>query len=162
MLNENFTSDDLPNDTLRAIYHYWLAMKGTALMPAFADFHPEEIPALLPHINFLEVEAKPRRYLSRQVGGETIKAMGIDFTGKYLDDFPLVELMLKKNYDLLVDNRRPYLNFDKLRWSSKSFLDYYALGLPMSTNGRDVDMVMLGLYYQFPKEMQIKFYNLEK
>lgn len=160
VLNENFTVDDLPNDILRAIYQYWLDVKGARLMPSYEDVSSADIPQLWSHINFIEVDRKNDRYRCRYVGSETVKAMEIDFTGRYLDELPYVELVLKDRYDRLVQEKRPYFKFDKLKWSNKSFLNYYALGLPLSDDGQNVNMVMLGLCYQFPKETRTKFYSL--
>jgi len=160
MLNKNFTIDDLPNDILRSIYRYWLDMKGARLMPSRADLDPADIVSLLSHISLINVENGGTRYKMRLIGSETVKAMNIDVTGKYLDELPFVERALKENYDWLVAQRRPYFNFDKLRWSSKSYMDYYALGLPLSSNGQDVNMLMFGMYYLFPKEIRTKFHEL--
>ena len=160
MLNGNFVIGDLPNNVLRDIYRYWLDIKGKRRMPSSGDINPDDIVRLLPYISYIDVEKSPRRYKMRQIGAQTIKAMTIDVTGKYLDEFPFVEGTLKKNYDWLVEKRRPYLNFDKLKWSSKSFLEYFALGLPLSSDDKNVDMLMFGMYYQFPKDIRTKFYSL--
>lgn len=152
MLTKNFTVDDLPNSILRNIYQYWINIKGERSMPSRADLNPADIVKLLPHINLIDVEHETGRYKMRLIGTETVKAMGLDVTGKYLDEFPLIEQVLKKNYAWLVREKCPYINFDKLKWSSKSFMEYYALGLPLSQNGKDVNILMFGMYYQFPKE----------
>jgi len=129
-------------------------------MPSGGDIDPDDLVGLLPYISYIDVEKSPRRYKMRQIGAQTIKAMTIDITGKYLDEYPFVEATLRKNYDWLVEKKRPYLNFDKLKWSSKSFLEYFALGLPLSSNDENVDMLMFGMYYQFPKDTRTKFYSL--
>ena len=152
ILIDNFEIDDLPNSIIRDIFQYWLNIKGNRPMPSRADLDPSDIVSLLPHISLIDVERESGRYKMRLIGTETVKAMGIDVTGKYLDDFPLIDRALKENYDWLVKEKRPYINFDKLKWSSKSYMDYYALGLPLSRNGTDVDILMFGMYYQFPKD----------
>ncbi len=159
MLNQDFTMDDLPNDTLKSIYKYWLNMKGKRSMPSRADLNPADIVKLLPYISLVNVEHETHRYKMRLIGTETVRAMNIDVTGKYLDEFPMIEGLLKKNYDLLVREKRPYLNFQKLKWSSKSYMDYYALGLPLSYEGEDVDILMFGMYYQFPTDKRTKFHG---
>lgn len=155
----NFNKEELPNATLVSLYQYWLDMKGTRSMPSRADLNPADIVDLLPHVSLIDVERDPVRYKMRLIGTETVKAMGFDVTGKYLDDFPLIEGILKKNYDHLVDEKQPYFNFDKLKWSSKSYLDYYALGLPLSFNDTDVDILMFGMYYYFPKDRRTVFFD---
>ncbi|MBL4801949.1 MAG: PAS domain-containing protein [Emcibacter sp.] len=156
----NFTVNDLPNDVLRKIYQYWLGMKRDRIMPSRADLKPEEILSLLPYISLVDVEPETKRYKMRLIGSETVKAMSADMTGKYLDEVPLIEALLKQNYDWLVEEKQPYLNFDKLRWSSKSYLEYYALGMPLSENGTDVNMLMFGMFYQFPLEKRTEFQKI--
>ncbi|PCI34495.1 MAG: hypothetical protein COB54_01565 [Alphaproteobacteria bacterium] len=156
-MNDHFSIDDLPNSVLRDIYSYWLSMKGERPLPSRADLNPADIVRLLPHISLIDVEKDSGRYKMRLIGTETVKAMGMDITGKYLDELPLVEGLLKENYQWLVAEKRPYINFAKLRWSKKSYLDYYALGLPLSSNGTDVDILMFGMFYQFPQEARTVF-----
>jgi len=156
VLGQNFNIDDMPNDVMRDIYQYWLDMRGDRLMPSRADLKPEQIARLLPYIVLVDVEAGSR-YKFRLVGTETAKAMGFDATGKYLEDLPRVEYYLKDRYDWIVEKKRPYFIFDKLKWTEKSYMDYYVLGFPLSGNGRDVDILMFALYYQFPVEPRTKF-----
>ena len=162
LLNKDYVKDDFPNKILEKIFQYWLKMKGDRLMPSWADLNPADISELLPYISLVDVEKDTGRYRMRLVGAETIKAMGFDITGKYLDDFPLIERLVKKKYNKLVQEKQPYINFDKLKWSRKSFMEYYALGLPMSCNGKDVDILMFGMYYQFPKGKRTEFYEQDE
>lgn len=156
---DKFTIDDLPNSILKSIYKYWLDKKGEHLMPSHPDLAEDGLKGFLPHINLITVENDPDRYKMSVIGDETVKAMGIDVEGKYLDDFPLIDGLLKRQYDWLVTEKRPYFNHDKLKWSRKSFLEYYALAFPLSGNGKDVDMIMVGIYYQFPNEKRTEFYG---
>lgn len=157
---DKFTIEDLSNSTLKSIYQYWLDRKGEYLVSPHPDLGEDGIGRFLPHINIITVENNPDRYKMSVIGDATVKAMGIDMVGRYLDDFPFINSLLKRQYDWLVTEKRPYLNHDKLKWSKKSFLEYYALGLPLSGNGTDVDMLMIGIYYQFPEESRTEFYDL--
>ncbi len=159
MLTNSFNIADLPNSILRDIYQYWLKMKADHPLPFRVNLDPLDIVELLPHINLINVEHNTGRYKMKVIGNETVKAMGIDVTGKYLDDFPFIDGLLKERYDWLTNEKLPYFNYDKLKWSSKSFLEYYSLGLPISRNGKDVDILMIGIYYQFPKEKRTEFYG---
>ena len=153
--------DDLPNDILRGVYQYWLDMKGGCRMPSRADLNPADIVHLLPYISLVNVEPETKRYKIRLVGTETVRAMGVDITGKYLDEIPQVEIHLKTRYDWMVREKRPYIFSDKLRWSEKSFLNFFSIGLPLSENGHDVNILMYGSYYQFPDEARTKFHATE-
>lgn len=161
MLNKKFGLDDLPNSIMRDIYQYWNDMKGDRSMPSRDDLNPADIVRLLPHLTLVDVEPETGRYKFRLIGTETVKSMGFDITGKYLDELPKVERYLKERYDWLVKEKRPYFIFDKLKWSQKSFIEYYVLGLPLSANGKDVNMLLFGAYYQFPNITRTDFYGLD-
>lgn len=122
------------------------------MLPSRSNLNPMDIVKLLPYLGLVDVQPDTGRYKYRLVGTETVQAMGFDPTGKYLDEFPDIEGLLKQNYDWLVREKRPYLQFDQLKWSEKSFMDYYALGLPLSDNGADVNILMFGVYYKSPYE----------
>ena len=150
-LIDNFTVDDIPHDVLKDIFHYWQVMKDERAMPSRADLNPADIVSLLPHISLVDVEHETKRYKIRLVGTETVRALGADITGKYLDELPRIEQHLKARYDWLVEKKAPYLIYDKLKWSQKSFLDFCSVGMPLSNNGRDVDIIMYGSCFHLPE-----------
>jgi len=160
ILIDHFNMNDIPSNILRNIYQYWMDMKGERIMPARSDLNPADIVPLLPYLVLVDVEQQPRRYKYRLVGTETVKAMGYDVTGKYLDELPRIEKHVKTRSDWLVKEKRPYIFFDKLKWSVRSFLDYQAIALPLSCNGEDVDIFMLGLHYQFPRDARTEIYPI--
>ncbi|WP_417321194.1 PAS domain-containing protein [Emcibacter sp.] len=139
---------DIEPDPLKKIFLHWQKIKGDKFMPCRKDFRPADITMLLPHVALIDVEHDPRRFRVRLVGTETVKAMGRDVTGWYLDEhpplFPLIE-----RYSWLVDHKSPYLYFGELIWSEKPFLNYYALGLPFSEDNDKVDIIMLGMYFVY-------------
>ncbi len=149
VLIDNFTSRDIPCDILKGIYQYWQSMRGAHIMPSRADLYPEDIIALLPYICLVDVERETRRYKIRLIGTENVKAIGFDVTGDYLDNYPLMERQLKTRYDWLVRERRPYIISDNLKWSEKSFLDFCSIGLPLSHDKENVDILMFGSSYKY-------------
>ncbi|NOZ42767.1 MAG: PAS domain-containing protein [Alphaproteobacteria bacterium] len=150
VLIDDFTIDDIPYNMLKDIFNYWLAIKGGRAMPSRRDLNPADIVTMLPHICLVDVDDRAKRYRIRLVGTETVKALGADITGKYLDQYPGIENHLKVRYDWLVQNKRPYLVSDKLKWSQKSFLNFCSIGLPLSANGRDVNIIMFGSCFHNP------------
>ena len=106
-----------------------------------------------------DVENKTGRFRFRLLGSESVNVLDMDLTGKYLDEIPQMDQLIKTRCQFLVKEKRPYLYFDQLKWSRKSFLDYYALGLPLSSNGKDVDILLYGMYYLFPSEKRSEFFN---
>lgn len=160
ILIDRFKLNDIPSSILQNIYQYWQNMKGERDMPSRSDLNPAEITTLLPYIMLVDVEQQPLRYKYRLTGTETVKAIGYDVTGKYLDELPLIEKHVKVRSDWLVKEKRPYIYFDKLKWSNRTLMDYQAIALPLSSNGEDVDMFFLGMYYQFPGDERTEIYPI--
>jgi len=150
-LIDNFTVDDIPHDVLKDIFHYWQVVKDERAMPSRADLNPADIASLLRYLSLVDVDRKEKRYRMRLVGTETVRALGADITGKYLDELPRIERHLKARYDWIVKEKRPYMIIGKLQWSQKSFLDFCSIGLPLSNNGHDVDIIMYGSCFHLPE-----------
>jgi len=149
LFSDEIVIDDLPCEHLREIYQYWLKIKGPRHMPARADIKPKEIVSLLPHLSMIDVEHDPVRFRFRLVGTETVRAMGMDVTGMYTDMNPATE-KLNKRYKWMLKNKQPYLYKSKLSWTERDFLDYYALAMPLSDNGEDINIILYGMHYTFP------------
>ncbi|WP_321389827.1 PAS domain-containing protein [Emcibacter sp.] len=147
---------DIEPDLLKELYLYWEKIRGERSMPSRKDFRPTDIPRILPHIAMVDVEHDTGRYLTRLVGTETVKAMGIDLTGRYVNDVPAMSIVLER-YNWMVENKKPYIYVDHLSWSEKSYLDYFSVALPFSEDDKKVDIIMWGLVYYFPKSERTRF-----
>jgi len=150
MFRDGFAIEDIPYDVLKDTYRYWLDIRGRRRMPSRDDLNPADIVSLLPNISLVDVEHDSGRYKIRLVGTETVKVMGVDLTGRYLDELPNIERFLKDRYDWMVRERRPYLYSDKLEWADKNYYNFCSLGLPLSRDGEDVDILMYSTYYDIP------------
>ncbi len=146
MLIDNVNLVDIPEGCLKKMFQYWSSKKGDRLMPSRSDLKPEEFHRLLPQVVLVDVEMDPVRYRARLVGTKVVEAIGQDFTGLYFDRFPDIGFLVDR-FNSLVRTRRPYLVNDNVQWPEKSFLEYYGLALPLSDNGRDVNIILLGMYY---------------
>lgn len=147
VLIDSFTIDDLEDIPLKATYQYWLDKKGTRDMPSRAEVFPEDIAPYLSNLCLVDIEPSTNRYRFRLVGTQTVKALGFEITGQYLDKLPSIEKVVKPRYDWLVEHKRPYYIADQLKWSAKTFIRVRTLGLPLSSNGKDVDIIMFVLHY---------------
>lgn len=152
MVRDDFSADDLPNSLLRDVYAYWRDMKGDRLMPSRSDLNPADIVKLLPGLLLIDVEQEPRRYKCRLMGTETVAVINADHTGRYLDELPRADLYLKEKYDWLVREKRPYFYTGNAKWVNKSYIEYSTIVLPLSSDGKTVDIVMVGVKYQFSSE----------
>ena len=157
ILIDKFDVKDIPHDILKNIYLHWLQMKGDRSMPSRADLNPADIVEFLPNICLVDVGKVTNRYKMRLIGTETVKAISADITGKYLDEVPLLEQHLKERYDWVKKEKRPYIISGKLRWSKFSYLDFCSIGLPLSGDGENVDIIMYVSCYKYPSEDRTEY-----
>lgn len=143
----DFDEESLPKP-LAQLYAYWQAKRGGQLMPSRADINPVEMQAFLPHTMLLDVLTDAQgdvRFRTRLIGTHVVSGFGSDFTGKYLD-----EIGLGDQHDRLIEaclytvqKRKPaYLAGKLIRQSPREHLSYQRLGVPLSTDGENVNMIL--------------------
>jgi hypothetical protein len=140
---------DFQSDALRRLHEYWQSKLAGRLMPRRADIDPIEIPALLPHIALIGVEEEPRRLFFRLVGTHITNALGRNSTGRYFDetyDGPMLEDLLRL-YGIVVQSKSPVRHFGKALYSDKKHRDYESVHLPLSDDGRTVNIILVGQHY---------------
>jgi hypothetical protein len=90
------------------------------------------------------VSGTPRRFRFRLVGTRIADLEG-EMTDRFLDEFvPGVPgTAMARHYDDAVDGRI-YVRHETLHWRKREYINYEVLLLPLSSDGRAVDM-LLGL-----------------
>lgn len=133
---------------------HWQSIRGSKPMPSRADFDPVTAPpGLLPHIMLIDVHHQdPIRFRYRLIGTHVTGIMMRDSTGKWLD-----ELYNQHEYDVVtygilaaVRTRRPVPSLAQAPSDSRSFLQIESIDMPLSSNGKDVDMVMALCHMRAP------------
>jgi len=132
---------------LRALFGYWAEKRGERAMPARADLDPLEIPTLLPIIGLVDVLDGGARFRYRLIGTEIVDVGGHDPTGRFLD-----EVLPDSGYaDYLIGmfrevtrERRPLYGESDFRGQSRIECRVRRLLMPLSRDGRAVDMIFGG------------------
>jgi hypothetical protein len=144
---------DAPRDTrLKMLYQYWDTVRSGRMMPARADINPGKIPGLLPHIIMYTVAAD---YSIRLVGEEIVHFTGHNATGHPVASTmsPRSAEMMIKILDAVVTERVPKFRAGKAHWqSNKSYRDFEACFLPLSTDGKTVDIILAGISFPMLSE----------
>ncbi|MFC7048496.1 PAS domain-containing protein [Emcibacter nanhaiensis] len=140
--------DDIPVESLQTLFTYWNEIRGSRAMPARVDIEPARLASILPMLVLIDVESDPMRFKIRLMGSENVKVAGEDMTGRYIETLNSYD-RLYENLTWLVDNRLPYLACGTVDWRAKNYMSYHTLGLPLSDNDRDVNMILFGFYYFF-------------
>jgi hypothetical protein len=135
---------------LRSLFAYWTAKRGTAAAPARADIRPAEIKPLLPDVMIWNVEEIGGPYTIRLVGERIVRFVGRNNTG-----VPATHGMTETAaagmtavLDDVVRARLPRFRIGKAYWlQEKSYRDFEACYLPLSSDGRTVDMILGGVTF---------------
>ncbi len=139
------TSPDNLYPPLRHLYGLWrskLADDGS--LPARSDFDPTEILAdFLPYITLFDVVRSDERlrFYIRLVGTGIVEEIGRDTTGTFLDELPSMSRIIERA-EWIVVNRQPiYVENQPLTWTSMDYKNYSALGVPLASDGTNVDKI---------------------
>ena len=142
---------DAPRDAdLRALYEYWDGLRGDHAMPSRKDIDPTAIPKLLPYIIMYTVLARGGGYIVRLVGEEVVRFVGRDLTGQPAGSImgPPASELIVKILDAVATERVPKFRAGKAHWQpDKSYRDFEACFLPLSSDGETVDIILGGIKF---------------
>ena len=131
---------------LQALFDYWQRKRNGRVAPARADIVPTEIRPLLPRIFIVEIVGSPPRFRFRLAGTLVVDRFGEEITGRFLDELDLdaFNREIVADYVKTADTRAPLCS----RWSYTKHdgtpLRYERLLLPLSSDGKTVDMLLGG------------------
>lgn len=132
----------------------WEQLRGDRPMPSRADFDPADAPrSILPHIMLVEIHRAPDiRFRFRLIGTHITSIMDRDSTGRWLD-----ELYNEREYEVVttgyfraMESLRPVSTLARAPSADRSFLEIEAVDLPLSPDGRTVDMIMTFCHIHSP------------
>jgi len=114
-------------------------------MPLPNAIDPLDFPYILGYVALVDVETEPRRYRYRLDGSILVHLSGIEFTGKYHDEYDLPEYnrFTQAIYDRVVDTGKPYAYRYNGYLDQKPFNEETLL-LPLGRDGM-VSRVILGV-----------------
>ena len=156
-----WTDPELTKSKLvRALYDWWIASSGAAGIPDRSAFDLVEHRKLMPNVLISEVETDPFRVRYRLVGTRIVANLGLDFTGRYLDDLLGKDFMIPwvGYYRQAYDERRPLMG--ELTEPTKSGGTFtYEFGIfPISRGGEEVkQFIALEDYFDFSLRSGVLF-----
>jgi hypothetical protein len=136
----------LKSEALKALEAYWRSKKHGDALPARRDIDPWEMRAFLSRVFLITVTQNPVRFWFRLVGTGVVEDYGEDMTGRYVDEIDLddVQEQILDDYKCAVTAARPiYSRMDYVKDDGRH-LSYERLLLPLSSDGRTVDMLVGG------------------
>ncbi len=131
----------------RVLHRWWFDARGDRAMPARRDFSPRVMGRHLSGMVLHEVEEGNPVFRVRLAGNDLIEAMRRNPTGLAMHEIPNGGPLLER-YRWAVRERRPYMCLDlPLAWANKDFRSYSTLVMPLSDDGRRVDMLIAHVHF---------------
>jgi hypothetical protein len=140
---------EISNPKLRRLYEYWSQRRGDRKWPSRADLDPVGMRFALGNVILAEVvPGTPASYRIRLHGSTLTQRVGYDLTGKLLDDMPVPEFrdMSRRSFDKVVKTGEP-LHVVADRMIDNRMQHYESVLMPLSSDGEQVDMLLIGLVY---------------
>ncbi len=136
---------------LQEAHKLWQDLCGARELPSRGDLDPLRVPpAMLPHMQLLDIEpGPPSRYRWRLIGTHITTALGRDSTGRYWDEL-YVDSTLRsflRGVELIQAHRRPIRCFGKSDFAQKHFQSFEAIEMPLSENQQDIGTIWLVAVY---------------
>ena len=140
--------DQIRRPMLRQLYEYWDQRRGTREFPGRPDIDPIDMRFALGHISLVDVLYEPMRFRYRLHGSIIAARLGIDMTGKFVDEIPEPDRrgFVAENFRVVVVTRQPLLRsgervMDEQAWSFDSMI------LPLGLADGVINMLLLCVEY---------------
>lgn len=135
---------------LQEILAYWLKKKGNRFAPSRSDIDPAEITHLLPYVGLVDVLRNPLRFRYRLAGTQIVESYGYELTGHYLDEADLnghLGAIVTEYTKVAEQGEAVCATWDYTRKDGRH-IRYERLALPLSSDGRIVDMLFGGCVFE--------------
>jgi hypothetical protein len=140
--------DQIRRPMLRQLYEYWDQRRGTREFPGRPDIDPIDMRFALGYISLVDVLYEPMRFRYRLHGSIIAARLGIDMTGKFVDEIPEPDRrgFVAENFRGVVVARQPLLRsgervMDEQAWNFDSMI------LPLGLADGVIDMLLLCVEY---------------
>lgn len=133
--------DQMNSVKVRRIHDWWRAARGPNGIPDRQDFDPATVKDLLPFLIVADVEPAPFRIRYRLVGTSVVNFTGMEFTGRYLDEFTPAKIAgaWADCYRAAFDSRRPFLGSETEPTTSGGTFTYEYGLFPIGRGGDAVE-----------------------
>lgn len=127
-----------------ALYQYWNARRGIRPMPTRADIDPLEMRQWLPRLTLVDVGQDASSFTYRLVGTQIVDLLGVNPTGRLVETAWPEEMAdhVVEGYHQVAETRKPLFCQQINSWLEDQTPTAWAMRLPLSSNGEDVDMIL--------------------
>jgi hypothetical protein len=131
---------------LRGLWEYWSAKCDGAALPGRAAISPLEMRPWLGNLLLMDVVEGGRDFRYRLHGTQLVQLFGADLTGRMVSSLAVRDVDRLLAEGRLVVASRDWHYTEETVVAEKQHIAIAKLILPLAANGRDVDMLIVGIY----------------
>lgn len=132
---------DVTSRNIRLLAAYWEELRDGRRFPRKRGLDPGRMKPLLPYLILAEYQYSPLRIRYRLVGTEQARFIGMDYTGKWLDEIgwqsDYVNVWLRHVAEM-VETGLPIFGRDTIVWTDDKLKEYEWAVFPLSEDGATV------------------------
>jgi hypothetical protein len=137
---------DIREPRLRGLWAYWAGKRDGAALPGRAAISPLEMRSWLGNLLLMDVVEGGRDFRYRLHGTQLVQLFGADLTGRLVGSLPVRDVDRLLAEGRLVVSGRTWHYTEETVVAEKQHIAIAKLILPLAANGRDVDMMIVGIY----------------
>lgn len=130
----------------REVLRYWSSLRTGNMLPFRGDFKPARLQKRLPYLSLVDASADAARFRFRLAGTGLRDALGIELTGRYLEQIPLGEQhgLWFAMYRDVARTGEAACGFTTLAWLGRPNIVQAWLRLPMTGDSEGGVTTILG------------------
>ncbi|MGH7088475.1 MAG: PAS domain-containing protein [Stellaceae bacterium] len=133
---------------LQRLQDDWERRRRGREFPARADFDVLDMKYAMGNLTIVEVAYDPLRFRFRLHGSRISQRVGYDMTGKDIEALPpALAPLVRRHFEAVVEERRPIVEVRERQIADEGVFDSEVLALPLSRDGRTIDMLMVGVCF---------------
>jgi hypothetical protein len=145
---------DIESIELEYLLEYWKKLKKDQVLPFRHQFDPVAVPQCLKYIVLIDVKQNSPKYFIRLAGSAVNPAYMKPVAGRYMEDIlkPQDLKVILPQYEYTIRHRVPTYMVGSAEMPSRVRLSYERLLLPMTTDGQNVDKLVIGIKFEDVKQ----------
>jgi hypothetical protein len=135
---------------LRLLFEYWTSKRAGRAAPSRADINPSQIKSVLADVMIWNV-GEHGQHTIRLVGENVVRFVGRNNTGELATAgmTPEAAAIMSDVLNQVVETRSSRFRAGKAFWHrQKSYRDFEACYLPLSSDGKKVDKILGGIMFE--------------